>query len=104
MTSDDIIRLCAEVSHFSKKANLRWKGLPIIAWEFADIGDFHNAKAMLMRAITPMMLAYTGDTPPWQRIIDPSVMEIDCHGVTFRLICKQKMMTRHGPFGAAEMK
>jgi hypothetical protein len=97
---NDVVRLCAEVYQFSRKADLRWKGLPVVTWEFGDMGDFMNTKAMLLRALQPHMI---GDTKSWQRVLDPTTLEIDCHGVTFRLICKQKMMTRHGPFGAAEM-
>lgn len=98
--ASDIIKLCAEVYHFSRKADLRWKGMPVIAWEFADISDFMRTRASILRALDPMMIATGGGHG---RKIGQDTEEIDCHGVTFRLICKQKMMTRHGPYGATEM-
>ncbi len=100
MEADDIIRICREVSQFSQLANFRFKALPIVAWEFADLRDFMNARAALMRAIEPVMMMTTrgGDL---LRKVDDSTVEIDCHGVTFRLTCHQKVMTQHGPRGAA---
>lgn len=100
MDDQDIIRICREVSLFSKQAHFRFKALPVVAWDFADLSDFMNARVALMRAIEPQMMMTTrgGDL---LRKVDDFTVEIDCHGVTFRLSCHQKVMTRHGPRGAA---
>lgn len=47
-------------------------------------------------------MQFRGTDQSWQRTVAPHVFEIDCHGVTFRLVCKQIMMTKAGPVGAAE--
>jgi hypothetical protein len=101
--ADDIIRICAEVSRFGRKANYTFKGLPVVQWEFPTIGDFARARVEILQAVSPMMVAAL-DSSSWQRSIDPNTFEIDCHNVTFRLICKQRMdVPGVGPVGAAEM-
>lgn len=100
ITAEDIKRLCYEVSRFSKAGGLRWKGLPVVTWEFADISDFVNTRMMVLRALDPE-LKYSGEHG---RQTDDDTEEIDVYGVTFRLICKQKMMTRREPFSAPEVR
>ena len=99
LNAGDIRQLCAYVRHLSNKAHWQWKGLPVICWEFATIEDFVQARAELLSALTPMMLDMKNAT----RRISSEISEIDCHGVTFRLICKQRLMTTHGPYGASEL-
>lgn len=102
MDESDIIRLCREVDTFSRSADFRFKALPIVSWEFGDLSDFLRARAALMRAIEPQMKMTTrGDD--LLRKKDDNTVEIDCHGITFRLTCHVKMMTPHGPRGAAYM-
>lgn len=90
LDTETIVRTCREVYRLSRMANWRWKGMPIIQWEFPDIGEFHRAKVDLLRAIEPMMVKMVSEAS-WQRIDGPEICEIDCHGVTFRLICKQRL-------------
>lgn len=97
----DIVRLCAEIHEFSHKADLCWKGVPVITWEFATVGDFANTRAAILQALEPHMVGAVGS---WQRTVAPDTMEIDCHGVTFRLVCKQRHWTPRGPYGIGDMK
>lgn len=90
LDTETIVRTCREVHRLSRIANWQWKGMPIIQWEFPDISEFHRARMDLLQAITPMMTNMTTEAA-WQRIDGPEVCEIDCHGVTFRLICKQRL-------------
>lgn len=99
MELDDILRLSAEVSQFSRKNDLRWEAQPVITWTFADMRDFMNARRKLQRALSNQATVKDGRT----RKVSSDSVEIDCYGVTFRLTCKQKVMTKHGPFGAADM-
>lgn len=101
MEVDDIMRVCAEVSRFSRKANWTWKALPVIEWEFPTISDFARAKMELLKSIGPMV-PYEREAS-WQRATSPNTYEIDCHAVTFRLICRETIRTPHGTFSAAEI-
>lgn len=102
-TADDIIRVCAEISHFGRKADYTFKGLPVVQWEFATIGDFARAKIEILRALSPMMVGSLGPAA-WQRTIDEYTFEVDCHAVTFRLVCRQSLaLPMGGKVGAAEM-
>jgi hypothetical protein len=102
MDDQDVIRICREVDLFSRIAKFRFKALPVVAWEFADLRDFMNARVALMRAIEPQMLMMTRGRDLLRKV-DDSTVEIDCHGVTFRLTCHQRIMTKHGPRGAAHL-
>lgn len=99
MNYADIARICHSVSDFSKRENYTYKALPVIVWEFETIADFAHAKAELTRAIHE----WQPHTSGFARLKAPDRCELDCYGVTFRLICKQVLMTPHGPFGAAEL-
>lgn len=102
-TDDDVIRVCAEVSRFGRKAGYTFKGLPVVQWEFPTIGDFARAKVELLRALSPMMVGALG-AGAWQRETDESTFEIDCHAVTFRLVCRQVLAVPGGrTVGAAEI-
>lgn len=100
MTPDDIVRVCATVGEFSRMANWRWKALPIVEWEFPTISEFARARAQILQAVTPLMVYGENN---WQRSMDANTLEIDCHGVTFRLVCRERMATPHGSYGAAEI-
>ena len=104
LKTDDIIRTCREVHRLSRIADWRWKGMPVIQWEFLDISQFGRAKMDLLSAIGPMMM-HTRNEAEWQRNDGPEICEIDCHGVTFRLVCKQRLAVagRATAVGAAEM-
>lgn len=101
--ADDIIRICAEVSRFGRKANYTFKGLPVVQWEFLSVGDFARARVEILQAISPMMVGAL-DPASWQRSVDRYTFEIDCHNVTFRLVCKQEMDVQGvGRVGVTEM-
>lgn len=101
ITMHEIRRLCAEVGAFSSCANWRFQAMPVVAWEFPTIGDFAAAKKQVLRAVAPLMSYEVGTS--WHRAVSPEVYEIDCMGVTLRLACRQRLATRHGVAGAAEI-
>lgn len=102
-TAEDVIRLCAEVSHFGRKADYTFKGLPVVQWEFPTIGDFGRAKVELLQVLSPMMIGSIGPGA-WQRAIDEHTFEMDCHAVTFRLVCRQVLAVPRGKtVGASEI-
>lgn len=84
---DDVVRVCAEVHQFGRVAGLRFKALPIIQWEFADKSEFFNADAALQRALAAVLI-YSDGRGARREMFPQGVVEFDCHGVTFRLICK----------------
>lgn len=84
---NDVIRACAEVHQLGRIAGLRFKALPIIQWEFADKSEFFNADAALQRALSTV-LTHKDGRGDRREMLPQGVVEFDCHGVTFRLICK----------------
>lgn len=96
----DIKRVCAAAAHFSAKAGLRFKAMPVLVWEFGAISEFMEARANLMMAITPEMQGGRVRT----KKICSEVEEIDCHGITLRLVCKEKVMHMTGPYGATDIE
>jgi hypothetical protein len=84
LDANDMRRLCGMVNHFSRKADWRWKGLPVIVWEFAMIGDYANALDDI-RAAFPIESLVQG---PAHRTVASGIEEVDCNGVTFRLVCR----------------
>lgn len=104
MSIDDqsIIRMCGEARRFSSVAGWQFQGMAVMQWEFASISAFAEAKMQLLRAITPMMMHARSDAA-WQRATSPDECEIDCNGVTFRLICKQRLATPLRTVCAAEI-
>ena len=100
---DMVKRICAETRRFSMQANWKWVALPVMQWEFADIGQFAIARMQLLQALEPHMLAMQSPSD-WQRTDGPDRFEIDCYGVTFRLVCRQRIATPGGKtVGAAEV-
>lgn len=102
VTAEEIARLCHEASLFSSSAGWTFKALPVMQWEFPTIGDFARARVQLIRAISPLMVAERNEAA-WQRATSPSTFEIDCYGITFRLVCKQILATPARNFGAAQI-
>ena len=105
MVIDDqtIIRICGEVRRFSQIANWQWSGLPVIQWEFPTISAFARAKMQLLAALSPMMMMHMRNETERQRATSKDEFEIDCNGVTFRLMCKQRIATPLHTVWAAEM-
>jgi hypothetical protein len=101
MTPTDLHRLCAQVADFGVLHDWRFKARPTIVWEFATLSDFAGAQFALERCILEMCPYLT--SRQITRSPHPGMMELDCHGVTFRLVCDQITMTPDGPFGAAEI-
>lgn len=99
---DDIRRLSQEAYRFSRIANWQWKGRPTMEWEFTTIKDFARARMELMQALKDEMSCRA--TSDWTRTLDPETFEIDYHGITFRLICRQRIATQEGAkVGATEI-
>lgn len=101
LTSDHIKQLCATVRHFSRLANWNWQAMPVIMYEFASMRAFHEARADILEATKNMHLDSRNIAT---RIISSEIEEIDCNGITFRLVCRERVMTTNGPYGAAELK
>lgn len=101
----DIARVCHEVARLSDSANWRFKGAAVIQWEFATISDFMRARADVTMALQDVMKFQLSDAA-WQRAVSPDILELDCHGVTFRLVCSQRVAHPGFPggVGAAQMK
>lgn len=100
MEINHLSALCNHVSDFGARENWRFKAMPVIVWEFASINDFMDARVGLERMLIK--------TPPYTldallRSPAPHLCEIDCCGITFRLVCREVLMTEHGPYGAAEI-
>jgi hypothetical protein len=104
LEAKDIMEVCRRVMMLGRIANWQFKGLPVMQWEFADISDYHRARKDLMIAMAPELRGMVRDADRLFRRVSDDVEELDCYGVTFRLICKQKMMTRSGPYGAADLR
>lgn len=98
---EDIERLCDRVAHFSGKAGLRFKAMPVIEWEFASIDEYMRARAMLMSVLTPDLVNASAARTP--RPASSHVEEIEIFNVTFRLICRQMLATPYGTVGAARV-
>jgi hypothetical protein len=99
---EDVLRLCHGVSNFSRQANWKWKGFPVIQWEFPTIKEFATARLQIEQILRPEMYKMSHDGS-WARIVDPETFEVDCYNVTFRLICREKLKTPQAVVGAAEM-
>lgn len=96
ITQEDIFRLCATIADFSHKADLRWRAMPVVAWEFATLGEYACALVAVRQAIPVHEQC--------QRVVAPHIYELDAYGVTFRLICKAKVASARGPYAATEIK
>jgi hypothetical protein len=85
--AEEIRKTCYTVMRLGKLAQLQFKALPVIQWEFADKSNFFRAEAALKQALDREMTHVVMD---YQRREMPrvGVVEFDCYGVTFRLICK----------------
>lgn len=79
----EVSRLCESVNRFSHHADFRWKGLPVIIWEFADKRAYVDALAGLSRAVETLNFV-----PNAEPRVSEGLSEIDCYGVTFRLVLK----------------
>lgn len=93
--------LCRRVSAFARRRNWQFTARPIISFEFATIMEFSRARADLLAAINndPMLTTTVRRDAP-----SSEVEEFQIAGVTFRLTCKQLMMTPRGVYGASEIK
>lgn len=98
MNSGDISQLCHSVGIFLKRENWQFASLPILTLEFATIGEFADARNRLILALRDIFI-HPGKI---ENIIDDFIVEINTQGIVFRLVCKQTMMTRQGPVGAAK--
>lgn len=96
-----VSRLCAAASELGRSADWTWTGKPVLCWEFATINDFSHARADLLASISPELAL--ADRRSMERLVSSDVAEIDCYGITFRLVCKQRIVMREGPYGAAEI-
>lgn len=102
---DMVKQLCAEARRFSVQADWKWVALPVMQWEFADIGQFAIAKMQLLQVIEPIMMPMMRNPADWQRTDGPDRFEIDCYGITFRLVCRQRIATSGGKsVGAAYVR
>ena len=93
--------VCYRVGMIGRTAGWRLNAMPVVQWEFATLHDYARARMDLLRAMTPEMHAMMRGNPEFRRISD-HIEEVDIFGVTFRLICKQQIMTPRGPIGAAD--
>jgi hypothetical protein len=89
----EIADLCNRVYRFQALQNWRFKALPVISWEFPDVGEFFAARAMLERAINASRQPFAVDMI---RLPDRSTVEMDVCGVTFRLSCPAIYTTADG--------
>lgn len=96
---EHIKQVCYEVRNFSDRSGLRFRAMPVIEWEFADIHEYMRARVMLKQCLTPDLIAAQVVSGP--RVINPHCEEIELFGVTFRLICHQMLHTPYGEVGAA---
>lgn len=102
MNLSHLATLCADISHFGDEQNWRFKAMPVISYEFATIKEFCEAVFALEQMLrTDPSTQASGIS---LRIVGSHTREIDCCGVTFRLICHEQVMTVRGPYGAAELK
>lgn len=83
----DVRAACAAIQRFSQKANWRWKGLPVLTWEFADRAQFEEARATLKMALDKELLPSSPNAI--ERINKTNQSDIDCFGVTFRLFFRE---------------
>jgi hypothetical protein len=96
-----IARLSAEASKFSSRAQWHFKARPVLSFEFSTLSDFARAQMDLMQAVSPVMIYAVG----WERRPAPHIFEVDCLGITFRLICTQVVKLPDGSaLGASEVK
>jgi hypothetical protein len=103
LSAEDIKRTCYEVMALGKIAGWQFKSLPVVQWEFPTISEYMRARMELLRAMSPELAKMVRDVDAGFRRVSGHTEELDCYGVTFRLICTQKFMTPHGPYGAADM-
>ena len=84
--TQDIIKVCGTISDFVKNADMRFKALPVLAFEFVDMSSFMSARMNFLQAIEPQLIYPTGKG----RRVDDHTEEFDCYGVTVRLICRER--------------
>lgn len=92
MHIDAIKALCATVNDFTSEHDLRFKSMPIIELNFADMGAYFATRARLKAAIPPDMVYVAGQ----RRQTSPHVEEIEMFGVIFRLRCDEVLRTQSG--------
>lgn len=105
MTLTDIAHLCATVSRLQHKQNWTLQATPVICFQFSTMNDFFQAKSDLERMISSEPFYATDPKRLAQitRVSGPDTVELDCYGVTFRLICLQRMDTAAGPKGVGQV-
>lgn len=105
MKLNDLIRLCHEVDRASKINNWQFVGMPVIVWEFPTINEFVHAREELISAIveSKQFQHLAGDG--YKRILGDDTTEVDCYGVTFRLVCKARAYRPdgRGSYGATDV-
>lgn len=89
----EIADLCHRIYVFQAKLDWRFKSLPVICWEFGEIGEFLNARLMLEKVCFE---ARRGSCSEMVRMPDRSTVEMDVCGVTFRLSCPAIYQTADG--------
>lgn len=101
LDANDLKRLCAEVRRFSMKADLTWKGLPKVCWEFVQRKDFEEARFLIMSILKEELIPTT--LKGHERIMGSETMEIDCMGVTFRLVCRDRVYIGSRSYGIGDI-
>ncbi len=95
--------MCDAVGDFSRSNDWRFKAKPVIVLEFSTISEYARARMDILRAMQDLLKFAIRDNG-WQRAISSEVTEIDCMGVTFRLVCAEKIMPPKGPNGVGDKK
>lgn len=96
LTQDDLHRVCAAVRDFVGVADWRFKVLPVLRFEFATMNDYARAYHDLIRAHETA--AILGNMRK-----DGRGADFEFANVRVELICNEKVMTKHGPYGAGEV-
>lgn len=71
---------CHHIRRMSKSFNWMFKANPVLQWEFSNPHDYHRAVCELYQSFSTSPLFEVRDN-------HPGVVEMDCRGVTFRLVC-----------------
>lgn len=105
MTRTDLANLCSHVSDFAHINQWRREACPVIAFEFTSMSDYFAAKTSLARMIMdePHYAISSALQKRFERVISSDTCELDCYGVTFRLICKSKIDTEYGARGVNDV-
>lgn len=98
MEIEHLTAICNHVRSFQARSGWEFKSLPILTFEFPTIVEFHDAKEQLFRCIMPELRGRDGRQI--ERLIGDDTCELDCYNVTFRLVCKQRIMLRQRSAGA----